>query len=447
MTAPGPRRGFDWETAARNLGESLDEYCAIVVVGVDPVATGRVAIGIGRAQAARRRVAVGDLFAESPPIQELVHSEDPHGIVDSFLYGVSLSRIAHEVPDAGQLFVMPSGTEPPDYDEILPNPRWHRLTAGFREVGALLVLAAPASAPHIETLVGATDGAILVGEGVPRQLPVSLVIASVREPRPEGERPPAPPPAKRPRWSTKRVAAISGVLLTILLGSIAIRLGFAPFLSKQYLGRKPDTSKGLAAVVSAATPDTAVRTAAADPARDTTNAPVTTITVPIVVNPGDSAAAAGFAVELVAANTQAGAILKLQQEGKNLPAATFAPVLDSRGFRWFKVIGGAYAKRAGADSLLAELRKRKVLDPDKGSVTRVPFAFRIDSAVPAAAVPAMLTQYAAQGQPVYALWQTDGTAWLCVGAFESVDQSGLYAESLRGSTFKAVLVYRKGRTF
>ena len=40
--------------------------------------------------------------------------DDPHGLVDSFLYGVSLSRIAYEVPDAGQLFVMPSGTEPPD---------------------------------------------------------------------------------------------------------------------------------------------------------------------------------------------------------------------------------------------------------------------------------------------------------------------------------------------
>ncbi|HVX40589.1 MAG TPA: hypothetical protein VHB25_13545, partial [Gemmatimonadaceae bacterium] len=187
MTSPRPRRGFDWEAAGRELGATLDAVNALVVIGIDPVATGRVAIGIGRAQAPTRRVAVGDLFAESPPIQELVTSDDPHGLVDSFLYGVSLSRIAYEVPDAGQLYVMPSGTEPPSYDEILPNPRWHRLAAGFREVGALLVLATPANAERIEQLVEATDGAILVGEAGPRKLPVARVIGTVREPRPEAE--------------------------------------------------------------------------------------------------------------------------------------------------------------------------------------------------------------------------------------------------------------------
>src|SRR5689334_19812434 len=169
MTAPPIQRSFDWEVAAREFGEGLDGYNAIAVVGSDPVATGRVAIGLARAQSSKRRVAVGDLFGESPPIQELVTTDDPHGLVDTFLYGVSISRIAYQVPDSGQLFVMPSGTEPPTYDEILPHPRWQRLAAGFREVGALLILAAPASAPHIEDLVGALDGVVLVGDGSPRQ--------------------------------------------------------------------------------------------------------------------------------------------------------------------------------------------------------------------------------------------------------------------------------------
>src|SRR5512143_2535692 len=142
MTAPTTRRAFDWEAAAREFGETLDGFNALVVIGTDPVATGRAAVGIARAQATRRRVAVGDLFAESPPIQALVHTDDPHGLVDSFLYGVSISKIAYPVPDAGQLFVMPSGTEPPTYEEVLPNPRWHRFAVGFCEVGALIVLAA-----------------------------------------------------------------------------------------------------------------------------------------------------------------------------------------------------------------------------------------------------------------------------------------------------------------
>lgn len=454
MTSPLNRRGFDWEGAGYSLGETLEKYYAVVVVGLDPVATGRVAVGIGRAQAMKRRVAVGDLFSESPPIQELVHSDDPHGLVDSFLYGVSLSRIAYEVPGSGQLFVMPSGTEAPDYDEILPNPRWHRLAAGFREVGALLVLAAPANAPHIEQLVAATEGAILVGDAVPRKLPVVAVVSSVRETElGDAAVPEATAKGKKKRkertgagrpWSGKRIAAVAGIVLTLGLAAGAAWLAYRPLASsrRDYTGHsRADSAKGPHTPVIAVTPDTAARASVAD------STPVATVVAPPINNPQDSAQAAGFAVELMAANTQAGAILKLQKDGKNLAAATFSPVLDSQGSRWFKVIGGAYVDRAGADSLLTDLRKRKVVDAGNGTVVRLPFAFLIDSAVPAAAVPGMVANYADRGQPVYALRQADGTAWLLVGAFESVDQSELYAESLRASGITPVLVYRKGRTF
>ena len=83
----------------------------------------------------------------------------------------------------GELFAMQSGTEPPDYEEILPNRRWHRLCGGFREAGALLVLAIPESAPHIEDLVAAADGAVLVADAAPPTIPFSRVIARVSEPR------------------------------------------------------------------------------------------------------------------------------------------------------------------------------------------------------------------------------------------------------------------------
>lgn len=461
--------GFDWELAGRDLGETLGAYHAIVVVGTDPDITGRVAIGIARGQSFKRRVAVGDLFAESPPIQALVHTDDPHGLVDSFLYGVSLSRIAYEVPGSGQLFVMPSGSEPPNYEEILPSPRWHRLTAGFREVGALLVLAAPANAPHIETLVAVADGAVLVGDAVPRLLPVSRVIASVREPAaglpapaapaartadaarkatpvlaPPPPSPPPTPAAKGPSWSKRRRwASVAGIVLTLVLAAGGAWLAYRPLArsSRPVIRAKPDTTKGLTKVIAPPGPDTAIRDSGAD-----TSAAGATTGLLAVKNPGDSATAAPFAVELMAANTQAGAILKLQQDGKNLPAATFAPVLI-QGARWFKVIGGAFANRADADSLLAGLRRRRVLDGGSGTVVRLPYAFLIESGVRATAVAGMVAQWADQGQPVYALLQPDGTAWLLAGAFESLEQSSLYAESLRASGIKPVLVYRKGRTF
>jgi hypothetical protein len=433
----------DWDAAGAALGESLDAYHALVVIGVDPVATGRVAIAIGRAQAMKRRVAVGDLFAESPPIQELVQTEDPHGLVDSFLYGVSLSRIAYAVPDAGQLFVMPSGTEPPVYEEILPNPRWHRLTAGFKEVGALLLLAAPASAPHIEDLVAATDGAILIGDGVPRNLPVVHVISSVRETPAKGVETPESVAvvAPRPRWRTRRAGMYAGLGLTFLLALLAGWLATRPLARDVHGGVKnPDTTKPLAGAAPAVRPDTA-----GVPSGEVGS--VMPLTDTVVVNPADSAQAAAFAIELMAANTQAGAILKLQQDGNHLPAATFAPVLDGQGSQWFKVIGGAAIERAGAESLLIALRKQKLVEPAGGSIVRLPYAFLIDSGLPAAAVPEMIGINRDRGIPAYALKQDNGKAWLLVGAFATVEQSQLYLETLRASGTRPVLVYRKGRTF
>ena len=89
----------DWAERGRELGATLDACHAIVVAGADPVATAEVALGIARVQAAHRRVAVADLIGEAPPLQSLVTGDDPHGIVDSFLFGVSLNRVAHAVPD------------------------------------------------------------------------------------------------------------------------------------------------------------------------------------------------------------------------------------------------------------------------------------------------------------------------------------------------------------
>ena len=439
MTAPAIRRGFDWDAAAREFGEGLDAYHAIVVIGSDPVATGRVAIGLARAQSSKRRVAVGDLFAESPPIQELVSTDDPHGLVDSFLYGVSISRIAYEVPDSGQLFVMPSGTEPPTYEEILPHPRWQRLAAGFREVGALLILAAPASAPHIEDLVSALDGVVLVGEAAPRQLPLAAVIGTVREPKAAPVEPPPPVVAADSAWYKRRLPLIPGVILTVLLIAIGLWLAYRPLshAGKPTTGPKPDTGRALGK---------GLPVAAESLARDSAAEAAANLPVPRVINPGDSAAAAAFAVELLAANTQAGAILKLQKDGKNLPAATFAAVLVDNA-RWFKVMAGAFVRRGEADSLLAALRRRGMLDAASGAVVRVPFAFLIDSGIPSGAVTGMVATYADRGQPVYALRQPNGSAWLFAGAFAAPAQSALYAESLRASGITPVLVYRKGRTF
>jgi hypothetical protein len=229
--------------------------------------------------------------------------------------------------------------------------------------------------------------------------------------------------------------------MTVALASVAAWLAYRPMAATpKRLGSHPDSTKPLG-VVRAASGDSAGR----DSTRDSIAAPGVAPAIPRVVNPGDSLEAASYAVQLVAANTQAGAIFRLQQDGKTLPAETFAPVLI-QGAPWFKVIGGAYATHAGADSLLTRLGQQKKLAGGE-SVVRVPFAFLIDSGVPAAAVSEMVAEHVSRGQPIYGLLQANGTAWLLAGAFESPEQSSLYAESLRAAGTPPVLVYRKGRTF
>ncbi|MDQ3997577.1 MAG: hypothetical protein M3303_11260, partial [Gemmatimonadota bacterium] len=175
---------FDWETEGRRLGAALDHFHAIVIVGQDRPATAKVALGVGRAQATRRRVVVGDLLGEAGPIQDLLQNDDPHGLSDSFEYGISLGKVTHEVHGAGRLAVVPSGMAPIDYARLLVDPRWQRLAGTFRETGALLVLAAPGDVPGLERLVAATDGAVLVGDTLPPHLPGSRVVRTIREPRP-----------------------------------------------------------------------------------------------------------------------------------------------------------------------------------------------------------------------------------------------------------------------
>lgn len=440
MTAPATERGFDWEAAGRSLGESLNLHHAIVVAGHDPTQTGQVAVGIARAQSAHRHVTLGDLFADSPPIRTLVRDDDVHGLVEAIEYGISLGRIARPVAGASRLAVIPSGSEPPNYDDLFTNPRWARMADDFRKSASLLVLAAPAGTAALAELVSATDGVVVVGDAVPAKVAASSVVAVLREsmPAPPSARPqrasrPAPV-AKRRAFKIASVPGISLlVLITVLVGWLAYRpLAGGP----ARLGPKPDTINHRVIpapiAVQPAAPG-AADTAAAD-------APY------LVLNPADSSDAAAFGVELVAANTQSGAILKLQQDGNNVPAETFSPA-QVQGATWYKVVSGAFTARPQADSLLRALRQRKLLDRSSGTVVRLPFAFLIDSGLPPTAVPGMVSMWGFRGQPAYALQQPNGSAWLLVGAFESVGQSTLAVPSLRSAGIKPVLVYRKGRTF
>ena len=446
-----------WVSDGLRVGASLDTAHVVLVLGDDPRRTALAALGVARAQASRRRVALGDLLGDAEPIQELLDGDDPHGLADSFVFGVSLNKIAHAVPKYGDLYVLPSGSEVPAYEDIFTNSRWTRLAAGFRETGALLVVAAPADASHVGDVVRLADGAILVGEAQLADMNREKLLGRVQAPPPNenGGAPgivddvivddvpvdaPAavdtPAPPRRTFRLSRPVAALLGVVLALGLGGLGVWLAARPLAT----GHEPSNvlrrrSMGAAA---GAVPSTL------DSLRPDSN---TANNLPALVpaNPADSAGAAGYAVLLARFNTHDGVTLWLQRNQREMPSATFSPILV-RGERWYRALAGSYASRPQADSLLARLRQEGQVGAEYGEVVNAPLSFLLDS-VMAEAAPALLQYWARRGEPVFALRQSDGSAKLYDGAFSSPQEASLFLDEVRSSGIRPVLVYRIGRVY
>ncbi len=428
-------RPVAWEDAGRQIASLLGSYTAVVVTSSDPVAAAHVALGIARAEATHRRVVVGDLVGDTPSLRSLVKDEDPHGITDSLLYGVSLNKIGYAVEGTENLYVMPSGTDPHIDEEILRSARWTRVAAGFGEVGALLLLVAPWDSKGLNDLIDKVDGAVLVKDTDLPAAPNSLVLARVASPTPTLKIPLHRISARAASWKQHRwFYPALGAIALLLIASVGLALVLAR------IGR---AARQPARVVAKAAPP------APAPTPPPPRPPPETLYVAPPANVNDSASAAAFTVELLVANTAEGANLFVRKNGAALPAAAVSPVaIDLERSKWYKVTAGAYTRRYQADSLLRALRNLGVLTDSSGSVTTAPLALVVDS-VPTQggivdAVRGAVDKYTARGLPVYALMQNDGGALIYAGAFSRADQSAELIRTLRGAGLKPVLVYRTG---
>ena len=470
MTAPGSLMA-PWEVEGRRLAPLLDNVCAVVVAANDPSVAVSVAIGVARAHGQRRRVAIADLIGESPAIESQITGDDPHGIADSFLYGVSLNKIARPMQGADNVFLMPSGTEPVDHQEVYANDRWRRLAAGFHQVGALLIVVARPQVPgfadlcgYIGTLMPVGDSAFPAPSGVPLiappaapptpSSPTAAVSESAAPSRGE-RRARAREEAQKDEASRTR----SRWILLILLAAVAVAVGALwPQISERLpapladlLKREAPVADSTALVVPPTPMDTLPKAdsllgdSAAIVGDSTARAAadsVPTAPPPPIANPADSTAASRFAVYFATANTRAGAMP--DPTVRALEAVALSPVLEGSE-QWYRVTVGATSDRTEAEALLSRLRNEKVIG--SGSIVSVPLAFRIESKVTTTLVPARLAALAARGIIAYALRQSDGSATIYTGAFESPLQAASLADSLRVAGVAPVLVYRTGRGF
>ena len=431
-----------WEDEGRRIGAELGSVSAAVVVAPTAEHAAAIALGIGAIQGEARRVVVADLADDTVALQRHVASDDPHGVADCFLFGVSINRIAHPVEGARNLFVLPSGTQSVLDEEIYRNDRWRRLVAGFREVGALLLLVAPADAPLLGDLVAYTDGLIAGGEIA---LPAGARVLAVAEPPSAIRAGVADQASDAPRSIDEEpVAAVEApahrsATRWVIAGAALLAVG------------------ALATAVALRVPERRVAATPA-PAPDTVTAPVASIDsaaasvapeTPLVLNPADSAHAPAYSIELAKFSTPLGALMRVRDElPGTIPATTFGVVsLGADGTLWYRVLAGVAATRRGGDSTLAALRRIPgVADSAAGVVVATPLAFRLEERVDPAAAPALVKDYRTRGIPAYALRQADGTVTLYAGAFETPEQAALFTTYLRAAGIEPALTYRLGRT-
>lgn len=421
-----------WADEGTRVASALNEVAAAIVTGRDPEAAAAVALGIARVHAPERRVAVADLVGGLALLTPL---DDQPGLLECLRDGEPISGIGQPLPGSPEVYVLPSGRGPIAERWVFESARWERLVAGFREVDALLLLVAPAGAPGLNALIARVDGVVAV-DLPPTEVRAWPLLATVDHPEPE--LPPIPvrrtpleamPPAVPARRRGQGRYILAG--LALVAASVAG--------GNWWLRNRP-----VAAPVEVA----AVDTIPLDTTPLPPEAPMVEVTLGPLVNPSDSAIAAGFAVELVAANTLPSANSRLASLADFAPAKTISPVVIGTAARpWFHAIVGAWTQRREAEAWLASQRATGVMEATAGRVVTVPYALLLDDSLAVSETAAAVSRWESVGIRAYGLLQDDGRVRVFAGAFESASQAGWLASMLRDTGATPLLAYRTGRAF
>ncbi len=440
------------------LSPLLDDVYATVIAGTDSDVAAATALAIARVQGQRRRVAIADLVGESRALEALLGGDDPHGVSDSFLYGVSLNKIARPINDTGTIFLMPSGTESVANEQVYANERWRRLAAGFHQVGALLLIVAVPGTPGFAELCGFIGAIMPVGSTT---FPMPPGVRLIAPPPPPAAEPPAITPPSRSTTARARAVAAEdqasrrNKLFALLLGlaAIAVAIGASWQQLKPYLPapivelfeRAPSTPGDTASLAATAAQrvDT-LSDSAKQAASDSARLAAALQREPLqVANPTDSVRALRYAIYFSSANNRDAATPSAYVA--SLPATAMS-IVHEDGLLWYKVTVGAYQTRAAAARELVQLQSQKLVSSG-GSILAVPYAIQLDSSVAPGTVRGLLANYKTRGIEAYALRKPSGQVTIVTGAFETPTQANILADSLQKIGITPVLVYRTGRMF
>ena len=424
---PSPAAHFD---RPADVAAHIAPQAAVVVAAADPQHAAQFAVAIARSASASRRVALADLVGDLGAVYALAGGEDAAGLTECFRDNLALSEVARPVEGNASLFVLPAGSNVRFEQSVLDPERWARLIRGFGEAGGLLIAVCTDSSPVLRTLGEAGAQLLYAGSpaSAPAGVPLLATIGAVLAP-PARTR----TPGTLPGW----VVAAAAVLALVLAGAGA-----------NVWVRRANAPDGQVLLE----PARRVSGATLNPAAPGAPAVADTVSLVEQLTPEDSAVAAEFAIEVVAANTASNAnslLADAQNEGAR-PAATISiiPVRSgvSRAARWHKVMYGAWRDSRSADSALRVLREDGVVRRDGGAVIRAPFGLLLADGASPERARAVMDVWRAKGVAPYALAQDDGTVRVYAGAFETVAQAVTMAALVREAGGVPIVAYRTGRS-
>lgn len=418
---------------------------------------------IARAAAAGgRRTVLVDCFVDSPTLHGAQEAPDEEGLVDAFEYGASLNRIVQQQPQA-DLFFIPAGTYAPDAEPVLQNPRWRRLSAGFRHEEALLLLYV--GAEHLSTIPADPDGLVVLAPqgqdlavadapalagAVAEGLPLLAVVAddqtvglaapasaapehhkeSVAKPT-SGVRASGPAPISAEEARHARVGLIVATLFIIVLGAgTAVRFGALNLL------RRP---------AQPGTPPAASATRAEARARPETRPEGPGPSGLAVAERGlESATPLPFALEIAVLPRLAQAFQVADSLEAHGARTMIAPgSVHGRGI-FYRVHAGPFATRARADSARAALALGGLLARGAGTVTSVPLSVVLAGPLSRGAAANERTRLRRAGVPSFVLGQSDGTYRVYAGAFARAVSRTMLHDLLTPTGGAGELVTRAG---
>jgi hypothetical protein len=432
---------------------------AVAVVGSEPTLTGAAALDLARAEARHRRVTVVDLIGDAPPLRAVAATEDPHGVADCFVYGLSFSAVSRPTTVHPNVRIIPSGSEPIPYADALPSPRWDRLIEQARGKGGLIVFAVLISTPALSALTARVDCVVAAPSRLREVLEADQVAATAAsrsrlvDRRPVARIGPAARVAHlRSRRPLAAALAAASVLLLLVAGWAVTRRRASS--DRAQTAQLPVDSAPSRTDTVTSTAQLGGGAAGTDAAAAAAGAKASDAAAVAPVDPVDSSIAADFAVRIATYPSYIEALRALRQHPARQNAGTIAPVIP--GGALVAASGGAaparapvYLLMAGAaraagplDSVAAKWPRQPGSAPSL--VVRAPFALRLAVGVPTDSARRLAASWLARGVPAYVLVDPSGTSAVYAGAFDTTGETVTLATSLRAAGLDPVVAYRTG---